>query len=242
MEEQLKNDEIEIDLMELFHVLMKKAGVIILCMIIGGGIAGGITRFLITPQYQASSMIYVLGKTTSISSAIDLQLSRQLTVDFEVLAKSRPVIERVISELDLDMTYEEMLGYIEVSNPDNSSILKATATHPDPKLAKDIANEVANATAERIEEVMVTDRPSTVEDAVIPKNPVSPNMMKNVAIGAILGGLLMAGLVVAAFLMDDTIKSAEDAKKYLNMNVMASIPIDPNVATKKRAPKPGRKS
>lgn len=226
MGEQRIDDEIEIDLVDLFHVMLDKLWYIILSLLIGAMLAGTITRFAITPQFQSTSMIYVLGKTTSLSSAIDLQLSRQLTVDFEVLATSRPVVERVIMGLDLDMTYEELLTIVEVTNPDNSSILKMTVTYPDPKLAKDIANEFATATAERIAKVMVTDKPSTVEEAVIAKKPVSPSMKKNVTIGGLIGALLMVAVIVVRYLLDDTISTAEDAKKYLNMNVMASIPLD----------------
>lgn len=240
MEEQLRNDEIEIDLLEIFHALVKKAWAIILCLVIGAGLAGGITKFAITPQYKATSMIYILGKTTSVSSAIDLQLSRQLTVDFEVLAKSRPVVERVISNLDLDMTYEEMLEIVEVTNPDNSSILQMFATHPDPEVAKNIANELADATAERVEEVMVTDRPSTVEQAVAPEHPSSPNVMKNTAIGGLAGAFLMMAIVIVMFLMDDTIKDEDDVKKYLDMSVLASIPADTTNAPVKKSKKVSR--
>ena len=61
MEEQIKSDEMEIDLVELFHTLVKKAWVILICLLVGAIIAGGYTKLFITPQYQASSTIYVLG-------------------------------------------------------------------------------------------------------------------------------------------------------------------------------------
>lgn len=232
MEEQLKNDEVEIDLLEILHVLMRKAWAIILCFVLGAGLAGGVTKYAVTPKYKATSMIYILGKTTSLSSSIDLQLSRQLTVDFEVLAKSRPVIEKVIENVGLDNTYEEVLAMVEVTNPDDSSILKMFATHEDPKTARDIANELAEATAERVEEVMVTDRPSTVEEAVVPKNPDSPNVMKNVMLGGLLGALFMMAVIIIRFMMDDTIKDEEDVKKYLGLSVLAAIPADTDAAGK----------
>ncbi|MGJ7011616.1 Wzz/FepE/Etk N-terminal domain-containing protein, partial [Ohessyouella blattaphilus] len=92
----VNEDEVEIDLLEIARVLLNKIWMIILCVIVGVTLAFGVTKFVITPQYTATSMIYILSNTTSISSAVDLQLSKQLTIDFEILAKSRPVIERVI--------------------------------------------------------------------------------------------------------------------------------------------------
>ena len=100
MEEQMKSDEMEIDLVELFHTLVKKAWVILICLLVGAIIAGGYTKLFITPQYQASSTIYVLGNAGQSSNvSVSLSLSKQLTVDFTILSKSRPVIEKVIDKL-----------------------------------------------------------------------------------------------------------------------------------------------
>ena len=54
MKEQIKDDEIEIDLLELFHVLLKNAWALILCMILGASVAYGGTKLLVTPQYEAT--------------------------------------------------------------------------------------------------------------------------------------------------------------------------------------------
>ncbi len=106
--EMQKDDEMEIDLGEIFHLLMNKLWIIVLCFIIGATLAFGGTKLLITPKYSASSMIYILTKTTSVTSLADIQMGTQLTADFEILATSRPVLEEVIEKLNLDYTYEEL--------------------------------------------------------------------------------------------------------------------------------------
>ena len=65
--EMQKDDEMEIDLGEIFHLLMNKLWIIVLCFIIGATLAFGGTKLLITPKYSASSMIYILTKTTSVT-------------------------------------------------------------------------------------------------------------------------------------------------------------------------------
>lgn len=224
MGEHLREDEI--DLLELGRALLKRAWAIVLCFVIGAVSMGMYTKLFVTPQYQASSMIYILGKSTSLSSTLDLQLSRQLTLDFEILAKSRPVVEEVIDTLGLNYTYEQLSGIITVENPESSNILKIVVTSTDPELAANIANEMADATASRVAEVMVTDKPSTVEDAVVPAHPVSPSLKKNVMLGGLAGAVLAAGIIAVLFLMDDTIKSEEDVRKYMKLNVLASVPKD----------------
>lgn len=231
-------DEDVIDLVEVFHQMLKRWWLILGCAIAFAATAFGYTKFFVTPQYEASSMIYILSKTTSISSSLDLQLSKQLTVDFETLATSRPVVEQVIDELNLNTNYETMIGSIRVTNPENTSILKVIAQNPNPKLACDISNAMADATAERIAEVMMTDKPSTVEDAVVPTYPVSPNVMKNTLLAGIVGVLLAMAIVMFNYLTDDRIKTEEDIIKYLELNTLASIPINKGNSPKK---KKGRK-
>ena len=100
MEEQhMMNDEIEIDLREIFGLFLRRIKLLILCGLIGALAAGGVTKFAITPQYTATSMIFILTKTTSVTSLADIQLGSELTSDFLLLATSRPTLEKVIDEL-----------------------------------------------------------------------------------------------------------------------------------------------
>lgn len=225
MEQRIQeNEEMGIDLVEILSLLLRKWWMICLSLLIGASVAFGYTKFLVTPQYQASSMIYVLGKAGGES--INVQLSRQLTSDFITLAKSRPVIEEVIDKLGLDMTYEGVSGMISVENPTDTSMLKTTVTSVKPDLAKDLANAMADTMADRIQEVMVTDKPSIVEKAIEPQHPVTPNTVKNIILGGLLGAILMMGILVMRFLMDDRIKNQEDVERYLQLNVLATIPME----------------
>lgn len=222
----LQEEEMEIDLMEIFHLILQKAWIVILCLALGAGISFGWTKLMITPKYKASSMIYILTKTTSVTSLADIQMGTQLTVDFGVMAESRPVIEEVIERLDLDYTYREVVDMVSTENPANSRILKFTVEHPEPETAKAIANALADATAERVAYVMTTDKPKVVEEAVLPAAPSSPNVAKNTILGGMIGAFLAIGVIVLRYLMNDTIQTSEDMRKYLNLNTLAEIPME----------------
>lgn len=227
MEEKIRNTEdMQIDLLELAGVLWRKFWAIVVCLVIGAVLAGGYTKLMVTPQYTATSMIYILGQTTSISSVADLQLSSELTADFTIMAKSRPVIQSVIKELDLDMSYEQLVEAVNLENPTDSHILKIHVTNSDPELAKTISNAMAEAVAENISSVMATDKPSIAEKAITPKAPSSPNLTKNIAMGGIVGVAIAVAIIVLGYLMDDTIKTEEDVRKYLQMNTLAEIPME----------------
>ena len=53
MERNLKNDEIEIDLLKLFKALWRRALAIILVAVIAGAASFAITFFFISPKYEA---------------------------------------------------------------------------------------------------------------------------------------------------------------------------------------------
>lgn len=222
-EHKTNNEEMEIDLIALFHELWRHIAVIILCFIVGLLGSGLVTKFLITPMYQSSAMIYILGNSTSVSG-INLQLSKQLTVDYTILATSRPVVNEAIASLGSDYTYGGIVSKTTVENPSGSSILKITVTSEDPQEAADIANALANATSNSVATVMNMDKPTTMEEASVPTSPISPNLMKNAAMGGIGGILLACAVIVVRFLLDDTIKTEEDVRKYLDLNTLASIP------------------
>lgn len=179
MEERIKDTEMgQIDLLEVANVIWQKIWAVIMCFVIGAVLFGGYTKMMVTPQYTATSMIYILGRTTSISSVAELQLSSALTADFTIMAKSREVINGVIKEMDLNMTYDQLKNSVNITNPSDSHILQIEVTNPGSEVAKDISNTMQNAVAENIASVMATDKPSIAEKAVTPGAPSSPNLMK----------------------------------------------------------------
>lgn len=236
MEKQIHENEDVIDLLDLGRALLRKWWAIALCLVIGAAAAFGGTKLLITPQYMATSMIYILSESTSITSLADVQIGDSLAQDFMIIGKSRPVVEKVIKRLDLDASYEAVSKTITFENPTDSHILKISVTNPDPKLAADISNAVAEVTRAQIADVMGTDEPNTLEEAIVPVSPSSPNTMKNTMLGALLGAVLAAGLIIVLYLMDDTIKDEDDVKKYLQMNTLAALPME-----KRRKGKSGKR-
>ena len=221
---ELQNEEDEIDLLEIFNVLKHRILFIILAFVIGAGAAFGVMFFFITPQYKASSLIYIFSKTTSITSLADLQIGSNLTADFELIAKTRDVLESVIDELGLDTTYEDFEKTIEVTNPTDSHMMQVTAENPDPVLAAEISNSLANKLRDQIADIMNTDKPSLVQKAVPPEEQSSPALKRNSLIAGIIAAVLMIIIFIARHLTNDTIKDEDDVTKHLHVQTLAAIP------------------
>lgn len=222
------NDEIEIDLLELLYLLKTRLWIILLTMVILASGTGLVSSFLITPMYQSTAKLYILTKSTSITSLADIQLGTQLTQDYMILIKSRPVVTQVIDNLELDMTYEELVNIITISNVSNTRILAIQAEYPDAYMAKRIVDEFAQVSRTQIAKIMDTAEPTIVEDGYASPSPSSPNIRKNVLIAAVIGAVLSAGVIIVLHLMDDTLKTSEDVEKYLGLTTLGLIPIELN--------------
>lgn len=226
--EQKYDDEIEIDLMEIFMLLLHYIWVIAIAAVIVGGAAFAFSKFVITPTYESTTRILVLNQQDSGNSNVtysDLQLGTSLTKDYPELIQSRYVVENVIEMFELDTTYESFVKKIRVSTKSDSRIIDITITDPDPALAKEIADALRDIAAERIVEVTNIQAVNKVDDANLPTRPSDPSVTKWTMIGILLGGFLAAAVVLVRFLLDDTIKSSEDIEKYLHLSTLGLIPL-----------------
>ncbi len=226
MNNTTNNNVVEIDLLELIRVLWSKIWMIILVTILGLGIASGVTMLFMKPVYKSTSIMYVLTKTTSITSLADVQMGTQLTQDYMVVITSRPVVETVIENLGLNMSYEQLKGNISVNNPTNTRFLEITVSNHDAFLAKKITDELADVSAERMAEVMDTQKPNIMDYGQIPDHPSEPSPVKNAIIGALLGFVLICGILTVMYILNDSIKTADDIEKYLGLETLGLIPLE----------------
>lgn len=220
------NDEIEIDLGEIVHLLVSRLGVIILTGIILGLVAIMGTMVFITPKYKSTTKIVILNKQDdSMLTSSDIQSSTYLTEDYAELIKSRTVIEGVIAELDLDITYEELLGKLSIETLTDTRIISITVEDEDPYMACDIANSVRDVASAHIQDVMDIQAVNVVENANIPDEKSSPSLTRNGIIGGLIGVLLAIVIVIIVYLANDSIQTAEDVEKYLGLSVLGTIPL-----------------
>ena len=224
---QVRNDEIEIDLKELFSALLGKAWMMLLAGLILGGVTFVWAKMTTIPQYQSVTKMYVISQQdgSGLTSA-DFSLSTYLTNDCPEIIKSRTVIESVIDKLDLDQTYEQLKGKVSVTASSATRIVTISVVDEDPKMARDIANAVRNAAANSITRIMKLEAVTVVDEANTPEAPLAQGIMKKTVLAVMLGCMLVAGTVLVKYLMDDTIRVADDVEKYLGLSVLGMIPMD----------------
>lgn len=238
MNQEIQDDEVTIDLMELFSALWAKKTIIILSAVFMALVAFVGTKMFVTPKYTSVTKLFVMTKnddTSASATYTDLQTGSMLAKDYMELVKSRPVLEKTISKLKLDVEPEELAGMITTETPTDTRIMSISVTDDDPKEAKQIADTLRKAVSVQITEIMSADSVNTVEEGNLPTSPSSPNVKKNMMLGALLGLVISMGLIVLISILDDTVKTPDDVEKYLGLNVLTSIPIQEGSNAPKRA-------
>lgn len=226
LSQPVESDEETIDLLELLYALLGKWREIAAATVVCALIAAIGVLFFVTPKYQASSTIYVISRKDSAINISDLQIGTALTDDYIQVFHMWEVQEKVISNLDLPYTYNQLDGMLSVTNASNTRMLEITVTSESAQEAADIANEYATVVRDYIAKKMATDKPSIMSTALVPTVPVSPNKTKSILLGALLGFVVSAGVIVVMTLLDDTYKTTEDIKKYTGLVTMAVIPLE----------------
>ncbi len=221
-------DEIEIDLREVFLILLGKAWLILLVGFLTAALAFGFSQFVLEPVYESTTQIYILNKQDSDTVTYsDVQLGSQLTKDYAELIQSRFVLESVIEELGLvEMDYEDMLKKVTVSTPTDTRILAITVEDTNPMLAMETANCIREAAAVHIKNVMDIEAVNVVDTANLPTEKAGPSVMKWTLVGGLVGMLLVMSIVMIWYLTDDTIKTSDDVEKYLGLSTLALIPLE----------------
>lgn len=241
------DDEITIDLAELFGVLWHWIWLILLVALLLGGAAYAFSKFVIPEEFQSTTKIYVLDKESGSggqSTYTDLQVGSQLTKDYAELITSRTVIEKVIADNHLESVYDykEFLNKVEVNTPIDTRIVSITVTDTNPALAQALADDIRVEASDLIIDTMQINAVNTYEVANLPTEKSAPSCSKWALLGALLGALLVGGTVTLQYILDDTIKTSEDIEQYLGLSTLALIPLDENIGGAEKGKKKKNKN
>ena len=220
-----RQEELEIDLVELLYRLLEKARYLILAALIGALAAGILSYRFITPTYKATSKLYVLNSKDSVVDLSSLQSSSNIAADYLEVFSNWHVHDKVIQELNLPYTYTQIQRMVNVSNKNATRIIYITITSTKPVEAQRMAETYAEVAREFIAATMGTEMPTVFEHAQLPVTPSAPNKTRNIAIGFILGALLAAVIIVVQFIVDDRVRNADMIERKLNLSVLGMMPV-----------------
>lgn len=215
-----------ISIKDIFKTLKKRWKIIMMLTLIAALISATISYFVLTPVYQSSTQILVNQKqsenqldSTQIRSNIDMINT------YSVIIKSPAILGKVIDELELEQTVEELSEKITINSQENSQVFFLAVQDSNPAKAVEIANTISLTFQKEIKDIMKVDNVSILAKAEIKEDskPVKPNSLLNIAIALVVG--LMSGIGLAFLLeyMDNTIKDEDDIERLLELPILGSI-------------------
>lgn len=224
------NDEITLDLRDLFYILRKRVKLIVGVTIACTLISGILSFFVIKPTYEAGTSIIVgkpQGNDKSVTQYNDVMMYQNLVKTYAEIAKSQSVSEKSADKLNGKIEAKDLDKLVTVTPQQGTQILEIKAESKDPKEAVEIVNEVSRTFIEEAKRVFPTGGDIQVMDtAKVPESPVKPKKALNVAIAFFLGLMASVGLTFVLEYMDSTLKTEEDITRYLELPVIGIIPKD----------------
>jgi Capsular polysaccharide biosynthesis protein len=221
----------EIDLKSLFQAILKRWWVVVSLTVAALAIGTIYSFIILKPIYQSDTSIYIGKNADTQSTTImynDVLLNDRLVNDYRELVKSRLIADEVIKELNIkDITAEKFAAKLSVTSKKDTRLIVISATDNDPEFAKTLADKVAEVFQKKAESIMKVENIQLIDKATVAQSPVKPNKKVNLAISFILGLMIGIGVVLLIDYFDDTIKTPDDIKKYLDVPVIGTIPLFP---------------
>lgn len=201
----------EINLKELFLVIKRRFWVIALVVILGGLVGWVLNSSSITPLYTASSRIII---------GADAESRKTL----QVIIRDSVILEKVVNELGLTKSAEQLAGQITVDSVEASQVVSITVIDSDPELAAKIADTTALVFMDEVPKIVGQDYVRLLSKAKV--NPIPINQKNNnKIIIAIIGGMTIGiGLAFLLESLDDKIRSENDIEAYIGLPVLGKIP------------------
>ncbi|MGO3536085.1 MAG: YveK family protein, partial [Leuconostoc mesenteroides] len=121
------------------------------------------------------------------------------------------------------LSVDELKSMVTITSQQNSQVFSINVKSKDPKLAADVANEVADVFKDKIGGFMKINNVSIIDSAKANKKPVSPNTKLFTLAGlVVVGGLTFLYMLIKE-LADTTIKSPDEVSQLFGMTNLGVI-------------------
>jgi capsular exopolysaccharide synthesis family protein len=224
---------------------------ILIMTALGVGVAYAWTLFQ-TPVYQASAdgIIQADQVEDGANSLTGDSMARQKVETYLEMASWQDVADEAIRDLGLEISADQAVARIAVVNPDNTAIIRVSATGASPEEAVALAEAWIRAIATAIDDYegdgTEGSAPLTIvvaSSASLPTQPIFPDLSTSLIVGGVLGLGFGIAFALIRTVSDRRIRTADEVETRTNLPVVGTIPIgdaqagesrlfDPNGSTK----------
>lgn len=225
-EKQTFNDEVEIDLSELFKVLKKNILMIIVISLLSAAIGLFSSVFLIDKKYNSEATIYITPKVTE-QGTIDynsIQTNSKMVNNYMEILKGETILAKVAKQVGLE-SYEEVQNTLTITNPEETELISISAETTDPELSQQIVSLIVSTFTEDMMDILNLNNVTTINEAKVNTDPVSPSKTKFTILGFGVGLIVSCGYFCLTYLFDKRLRTRDEAENFLGIPVLATVPL-----------------
>ncbi|MDY6734206.1 capsular polysaccharide biosynthesis protein [Streptococcus pneumoniae] len=222
-----EQNTIEIDVFQLFKTLWQRKLMILLVALVTSAGAFAYSTFIVKPEYTSTTRIYVVNRNQGDKSGLtnqDLQAGTYLVKDYREIILSQDALEKVATNLKLDMPAKTLASKVQVAVPADTRIVSISVKDKQPEEASRIANSLREVAAEKIVAVTRVSDVTTLEEARPATTPSSPNVRRNSLFGFLGGAVVTVIAVLLIELLDTRVKRPEDVEDVLKIPLLGLVP------------------
>ena len=223
----MDNEENEvIDLTEILSAVRQHLLELIFVTLVAALVGFTASKFLMNPKYDSSALMIVNTRQDVNANVTSDQINSatKLVSTYSIIIKSDTVLQQVIDNLGLNLTYAKLNKRVTVAAVDDTQVMKITVQSDSPEWARQVCEQIITVAPDGIKEAVEAGSVKVISNPSLATEPVSPNIMKNTMLAAAVGFVLVIGIIVLQVLLDNKINTEEDVTKYLDMTVLGVIP------------------
>lgn len=215
---------VEINLFQLFYHYLLNWKILVITLLIGALLGFGYQHYFVGTTYSSSAAIFIADTEHTIDIT-DINISSQLSVDYQKILRSRTTLKEVIADTGVDMDYNRLSELIEISQDDDSHIITISVTTSDKYISRALADSLMRVGSKRIQEVTTSGNPTVVDYATMDAvTTVKMGLRRYPAIGGLLGLVLALALLFVQFMMDRSFKSEDEIIEKLKKPILSAVP------------------
>ncbi len=231
MEFNMEEKSYSISVAQLFFMVLKRWWIVVIAVVVGAGSLLAYSKFIAEPMYKTKAMLGV----TIVDSMSDYQqtlIGNTIAKESSEILTANITLERAANLLNQksDRTYtaDMLRAMIVTTTSTESRYFTVTVESNSPTEAKLICDTVTQSFCDVLvdENLMKGAEGRIIHHAVVPSSQSSPNVLANTVIGALLGLIVSAAVLIMIGFFNDVIDS-EDwlvATFKDEMPVLAVIP------------------
>ncbi|WP_159882497.1 YveK family protein [Paenibacillus puerhi] len=220
----------ELDLKDYIKIIRKRIWLILAFVLLCTLATGIVSYFFMEPVYEASTKL-IVNKSNEQQGLqqVDINsvnLNIRLIDTYKEVIKTPRIMDKVAKDYpQFNLNSDQLIKKVRVSSVNNTQVMTLIVQDNSYNKAADIVNAVSKVFQDEIPSIMKVDNVSLLNEATYLDNPspVKPNPKLNIAISLVVSLMIAIGLAFLMEYLDDSIKTEDDIKQFLDLPTVAMI-------------------